>query len=129
MQSHQDKAPVRQRQMQPASQGCTHEFTEERHRVNTHIDSAQSRHHKADHQRKIDQRLHNPERRILAPKQCRIPFPVQDLVQNHQHGHADACPLVPRFPCHLIGHQQQETDPQQGIYDVFGVFEAHFFPP
>ena len=86
--------------------------------MHAHVDAAQRRQHKADHQGRVDQSLHDPERRVLSLKECSVPFPVQDLMQDHQHRHGDARPLVPGFTCHLIAHQQQESDAQQDICNM-----------
>ena len=70
-----------------------------------HIDTADCGQNKTDHQSGVDERLHNAQWHILSFKQGGNPLPVQDLVNNHEHRHGDACPLVARFAHHLIRHE------------------------
>ena len=54
----------------------------------------------------VDHRLHDPHRRVFSPKQAAVPPEIEGVVDNPEHKHPRAQPLVGDIPRQLLCHQQ-----------------------
>ena len=66
---------------------------------------------------------------LRAKEQSTVPLPVQDLMDDHKGRHAHADPFMCRFPCDLIGHEEQQKNGHNRIHDSFdaAVFDISVF--
>lgn len=55
-----------------------------------------------DQDQRCENRLHNPQSRVLSTEQIFDPFPVEDMMQDKQYKHTHSNPLMRRLSSNLL---------------------------